>query len=91
MVEETPKDGKADEGKCNPVQYERPGLVRMLQCAVLLITVKVNGEKDKSRGCGEEWKDTKSVVIVSFEVLLIIWVDLLIKSHHCRLFIAERK
>ena len=61
----------------------------MVQCAVSLIAVDVDGEEDESKDCREEWKGAEEVIIISFVEFHKTAVDVLKDCHHCALRVVR--
>ena len=60
----------------------------MMQCAILLVAVDINGEEDESNACGDEWNDTQDVIIISVAEFQKTAFHVLDNCHCCALFIA---
>ena len=60
----------------------------MMQCAVLLVAVNINGEEDESNGCRDEWNGTQHGIIISIAEFQYIAFDVLDNCHCCTLFIC---
>ena len=60
----------------------------MMECAVLLVAVDINGEEDESDDCRDEWNGTQDGIIISVAEFQGIAFYVLDNRHCCAFFIA---